>query len=296
MTAEAIARALGAHRAGNTWMARCPVHRDRTPSLAIREGRDGKVLLKCHAGCTQWQVIGVLRGRGIWMAAGGNGSTRPRFTRVVDARHGEDRERIAFALEIWNESIGAKGTLVETYLRSRGLVIPPPASLRFHAALKHPPGATWPAMVGLVTAGIDAAPVAIHRTFLARDGQGKAPVTPVKMMLGPCRGGVVRLGEAADAVMVGEGVETCLAAMQATGNPAWAALSTSGLRTLDLPDYVGEVIVLADADPPGEAAARACAGRSRREGRRVRIARPPRGKDFNDALLSRASDVEEFAI
>jgi len=30
--------------------------------------------------------------------------------------------------------------------------------------------------------------------------------------------------------MVGEGIETCLAAMQATGNPAWAALSTSGLR------------------------------------------------------------------
>ena len=48
-------------------------------------------------------------------------------------------------------------------------------------------------MVALVTRGIDDVPLAIHRTFLARDGFGKAPVNPQKMMLGPCRGGAVRL-------------------------------------------------------------------------------------------------------
>jgi len=85
--------------------------------------------------------------------------------------------------------------------------------------------------------------------------------------------------------MVGEGIETCLAAMQATGDPAWAALSTSGLRTLDLPDSVHDVIVLADGDAPGEAAALDCARRWKREGRKVRIARPPRGCDFNDLLM-----------
>jgi hypothetical protein len=85
-------------------------------------------------------------------------------------------------------------------------------------------------MVAFVTRGTDAEPIAIHRTFLAPDGSGKAPVDPTKMMLGPCRGGVVRLGESDGLLMVGEGIETCLAAMQATGNPAWAALSTSGLR------------------------------------------------------------------
>jgi hypothetical protein len=41
--------------------------------------------------------------------------------------------------------------------------------------------------VGLVTRGSDDTPLAIHRTFLARDGSGKAPVDPQKMMLGPCR-------------------------------------------------------------------------------------------------------------
>lgn len=57
----------------------------------------------------------------------------------------------------------------------------------------------------------------------------------------------------------GEGIETCLAAMQATDHAAWAALSTSGLCSLDLPREVRNVIVLADGDDPGEASAQACA-------------------------------------
>src|SRR5213078_3746957 len=108
----------------------------------------------------------------------------------------------------------------------------------------------------LVTRGADGKPIGVHRTFLARNGSAKAPVNSAKMMLGPCRGGAVRLGEPGDVLMIGEGIETCLAAMQATGNAAWAALSTSGLRSLDLPRDVRDVIVLADGDEPGEAAAR----------------------------------------
>jgi putative DNA primase/helicase len=49
-------------------------------------------------------------------------------------------------------------------------------------------------MVALVTHGSDNTPLAIHRTFLARDGAGKAPIDPQKMMFGPCRGGAVPLG------------------------------------------------------------------------------------------------------
>ena len=90
-------------------------------------------------------------------------------------------------------------------------------------------------MVALVTRGTDGEPLAIHRTFLARDGAGKAPVAPQKMTLGPCGRGAVRLAKGTGKLMVGEGIETCLAAMQATGLPAWAALSTSGLWTLQLP-------------------------------------------------------------
>ncbi len=36
---------------GNGWSARCPAHDDRSPSLSIAEGDDGRTLVKCHAGC-----------------------------------------------------------------------------------------------------------------------------------------------------------------------------------------------------------------------------------------------------
>jgi hypothetical protein len=187
-------------------------------------------------------------------------------------------------LAIWHRAVSAAGTPVETYLASRGLRLPPSPALRFHRGLRHPSGGIWPAMVAIVTAGVDGENRAVHRTFLTSDGSRKAPVQPVKMMLGLCRGGAVRVGEAADMLMVGEGIETCLSAVQATRYPAWAALSTSGLRALELPDRVRNVVILADGDDAGEAAAKACASRWRREGRSVRIARPPRGRDFNDLL------------
>ena len=151
-------------------------------------------------------------------------------------------------------------------------------------------------MVALVTNGANRTPIAIHRTYLARDGGGKAPVDPQTMMFGPCRGGAVRLAEPGKVLMVGEGIETCLAAMQATGHPVWAALSTSGLRSLELPKDMHDVVVLADGDEAGEAAARDSALRWKREGRRVRIARPPQGLDFNDMLPGRAPRTEERAM
>ena len=70
MTAETIARALGGHRAGATWMARCPAHDDRSPSLSISSGKDGKVLVRCHAGCEQRDLIAVLQARGLWQTTG----------------------------------------------------------------------------------------------------------------------------------------------------------------------------------------------------------------------------------
>lgn len=297
MTAETIAKALGGRKAGGAWMARCPAHEDRAPSLSIADARDGKVLVRCHAGCDQHNVIAALRARGVW----DTDERRPiRFLRQPDrpltAEPDSDAiKRTEAALAIWRGAQSAAGTPVETYIRSRRLTIPIPRSIRFHTGLKHPSGGVWPAMVALVTHGTDGKPIAIHRTFLARNGDGKAPVDPVKMMLGPCRGGAVRLGPIGDGLMVGEGIETCLAAMQASGRSAWAALSTSGLRALGLPRAVREVIVLADGDDPGEAAAQDCARRWKREGRRVRIARPPQGTDFNDLLMHRAPRIEEAA-
>jgi hypothetical protein len=129
--------------------------------------------------------------------------------------------------------------------------------------------------------------VAVHRTFLHPDGAGKAHLDPDKMTLGPVKGGAVHLVAAGPILAVSEGIESGLSYMQATGTPTWAALSASGIQNLILPDIVREVVIAVDPDPVGIMAAHAAARRWISEGRRVSIARPPLGCDFND--LARAS-------
>lgn len=64
--AAEIAAALGGRKSGRGWTARCPAHDDHNPSLSVTDGDDGKVLVYCHAGCSQEAVIGELRHRGLW--------------------------------------------------------------------------------------------------------------------------------------------------------------------------------------------------------------------------------------
>ena len=61
MTAEAFADLVRARRTGpGRWAARCPAHRDRSPSLSIASGRDGRIVLHCFAGCTNPAVVAAL--------------------------------------------------------------------------------------------------------------------------------------------------------------------------------------------------------------------------------------------
>lgn len=288
-----ISRALNGRKSGRGFIACCPAHDDRNASLSICDAADGKVLVRCHAGCDQALVISTLRERNLWSA--GASDRTPPTTKKPQHHVIEPAAPHEFALSIWKKAVPIAGTIAEAYLQSRALQAPAPDALRFHPGLKHPAGAHWPAMVSLVTRATDGTPLGIHRTFLARDGSAKAPVEPARMMLGPSRGGVVRLAAVGRLLMIGEGIETCLSTMQATRLPAWAALSTSGLRAAELPAEIAQIIILADGDAPGEAAAQDCAARWSAEGRRVSIARPPSGHDFNDVLMGRARHNEEAA-
>ncbi len=46
--------------ANGSWASLCPAHDDNSPSLSISEVADGKVLLKCHAGCETEAVVEAL--------------------------------------------------------------------------------------------------------------------------------------------------------------------------------------------------------------------------------------------
>jgi len=64
--AERIASTLTARRTrDNAWIARCPAHEDRSPSLSITY-IDGRVLVHCFAGC---ELSDILKALGMTSAA-----------------------------------------------------------------------------------------------------------------------------------------------------------------------------------------------------------------------------------
>lgn len=293
MIAARIAAALKGRRYGTYYVVRCPAHDDRRPSLLLRDGdRPGRLLVSCRAGCDARAVLDALRALGLLKEAERaesdtlrGPSPPPNPAQQRSEKRGR-AARIGRARAIWKESRPATGTIVERYLLARGLTLPVPPTLRFHPALRHgPSGLEWPAMVAAVQA-VDRSIVGVHRTFLAADGSGKAPVADAKLSLGAITGGAVRLAAAAPVLAVGEGIETCLAFAQVTEIATWSALSTSGLKSVVLPPLplAATVYVIIDSDPPGEAAAHAASVRFVAEGRAVKLARPVSGKDIADSL------------
>jgi len=67
-------------RVSGGYMARCPVHDDKNPSLSITEGDDGRVLLKCFAGCSTEEIVKAL---GLTMADLFPPGSKPQKQRVA---------------------------------------------------------------------------------------------------------------------------------------------------------------------------------------------------------------------
>jgi hypothetical protein len=52
-----LARLQKVRKVDAGWTARCPAHRDKNPSLSIRLGEQGQILLKCFAGCSHEAIV-----------------------------------------------------------------------------------------------------------------------------------------------------------------------------------------------------------------------------------------------
>ena len=108
-------------------------------------------------------------------------------------------------------------------------------------------------------------------------------------MFGRIGGAAVKLGGGeAGTLAVGEGVETCLAAMQLGIGPAWALGSVGAIAKFPVLPGIETLILLAETGAPSEQAIQACAWRWHKAGRRVRIVRPDVGSDMNDVLIASA--------
>lgn len=184
-----------------------------------------------------------------------------------------------------------KGTLVATYLRNRGIRnLRGTGSLRFHPRCyyrpeDHGPTETWPAMVGAVT-DLEGRITGAHRTWLARDGSGKAPVDTPRRAMGGLLGHAVRFGIADDVLAVGEGIETVLSLRCALpAMPMAAALSANHLAALLLPPTLRRLYIARDADTSGDTALAALTERAKAAGIEP-LPLSPRMGDFNEDLLA----------
>jgi hypothetical protein len=285
MSAAEIAARLGRARGeGRGWRTECPVHHGF--SLNLADGRDGRLLVFCWGGCSAEEVLQELRRLDLH-------DDRWAGHEIKDRRE-DDAGRIHWAQGIWGRARDARRSPVAAYLRSRGITIPPPLSLRWLTSCKHGPTDSFlPAMVAKIVNSNDEL-IGIHRTYLLPDGSSKATVDKEhqKMSLGRIAGGVrLALFDPDRALIVGEGIETVLSLMQLRGLPGWAAVSTSGLKNLILPRAVKRVLIAVDHDVhgKGEAAAREAGQRWLLESREIRLAMPTGLGDWNDVLRGKCN-------
>jgi phage/plasmid primase-like uncharacterized protein len=221
------------------------------------------------------------------------------------AQEDDPQRRIDRALSLYWSAVPASGTIVETYLRSRGITLPVPEVLRFLPYAPHRDQRSYPAMIApVVNAAGD--PVGVHLTYLAPGGNGKYPFAAKSMQRecrGPIRGGGVRPADVSRSVssvntpqlLVAEGIETTLSCMQLFGIPSWAALSAPGVAALELPPEIKSVVIACDNDINNAShhAATAAYYRWVAERRAVQLIMPPMpGTDFNDVLTERGGRNE----
>ena len=223
------------------------------------------------------------------------------------------------------------GTAAEIYLRGRGIDFArlgrQPSCLRFHPALtpaetcRHAAdgrilwetGRAFPALLAAITAPSDekggGKMVAVHRTFLERQADGrviKAPLADAKMTLGRYAGGCIRLwrgasgrawadAQAGEELLIGEGIEdVATAVMVAPEFRACAAVSLANMGSLVLPPAIGAVRILKQNDPamradgaphPAAIALGRAIAHFHGQGKRVLLCTPPAAvKDINELL------------
>lgn len=178
-------------------------------------------------------------------------------------------------------------TSAERYLRTRGITAPLDDlwSLRFHPgcyyrASDKAPRETWPALLAAVT-DVHGEITAVHRTWLDRDGSGKAPIEEPRRSLGHQLGSGVRFGLIHDVLTVGEGLETLLSLRTVLPSmPMLAGLSANHLTALELPAGLQRLYIARDNDPAGRGAEVRLRARLAGQVIQMRTLRPEAG-DFN---------------
>jgi hypothetical protein len=194
------------------------------------------------------------------------------------------------------------GTLAAIYLRNRGIAdVGDLPALRFHPrcfyrAHEGAPRETWPALLAAVT-DPDGVITGVLRTWLARDGSGKAPLATPRRSMGRLLGHGVRLGGAqpapaqAGVLAAGEGLETMLSLrVVLPALPVVAALSATHLAAFVPPTGLRRLYIARDSDRVGRRAAEMLGARVQAGGIEALVL-TPHWDDFNTDLTALGPDA-----
>jgi putative DNA primase/helicase len=305
---RSIARALGGEVSGRQVLAPGPNHSPRDRSLAVCVSNDAPdgFLVHSHANDHWRDCREYVRSR-LGLPAWQPGDEQQRTIKpsqidkwdfgTVDAeaedrtRTEDDIVRIERAQALWSEGSDPRRTAAEDYLRSRALNLTDEIAgnvLRFH------PECPWrnedtgrvdriPCLIAAFRSIDDDIITAVHRIRL--DQPKRWPKTQ-RLMLGPVRRAAVQLGAPADGkLVIGEGIETSLAAMQLGLGPAWATGSVGNISSFPLLDGVKELTILGEAGDASARAIKICGRRWRRAAHRVFVSRSTVGSDHNDLIM-----------
>ncbi|MEO5332056.1 MAG: DUF927 domain-containing protein [Magnetococcus sp. YQC-5] len=264
--------------------------KENSPAFGLHEGKNGKILWYDHKTREHGDLHDFL------CKVAGQETARHELGlngyHVVTPSHKTNtppsvktpEEKRAIAKKIWEESKSWPDHSPDLlYLKNRAISCAIPQSIRHHSAM------------GLLVAKVedmDGEFLGIHRIWLADPKPGERRR---KLSLGPISGGAVRMGNdvAGGKLALTEGIEDALSVQQATMIPTWSALSTSGLKGIQLPRRVQKILIFADSDPnqAGQTAAMDAAKRLVKEGRQVWLVYPvdqgtaqSEKLDFNDLL------------
>jgi hypothetical protein len=219
----------------------------------------------------------------------------PGATQPTPQNGTDEDEKLAFVMAIWTSAGPLRGSMAERYLdETRHIDVSKlPAdihdTLRFHPACVFSPGTHLPCLIALMRDPLTDEPVGIQRIALEhRDGR----IEKIdRRMLG--RAGVVKLWPAESTLVIGEGLETVLAAatrIPYTGallTPAWAMLSSQKLKALPIIPGVERLIVLVDNDRNQEGQAAAAYLKNAWRAVDVQLLMPPgEDTDFNDLVIA----------
>jgi len=184
---------------------------------------------------------------------------KPIDNRAKVAAEQDEAKQHRKAAWLWSQRRPIQGSIAETYLRSRGIICPLPPTLAFL-----PPSGDYPpsmiaayALPNEIEPGVLGEPRivrSVHVTRLLPDGSGRERGKAAKITIGRPLGLPIVLAPVTDtlALAITEGIEDALSVYQATGLGAWAAGSAPYMLSIEVPDYIDAITIIADADDQGQ--------------------------------------------